>query len=340
MKKNLLEIINNHFLAFKTDTDDWQYVLENCGSIPSCMHLLNMVEYYVAYYKNYCSINLSIVLYDKKKAVGIMPLIAHKNQDKQWILSSNGIELVEPIFDQNLGRKVKKKLEIELIDLIFTLAKKLNIQQCQFVNTEFFRLSSWYLMLTEKANESFATHHILVDLSLSIHDIRLNFRKSFKPFINKGLKEWIVEVHEQVTIESFEQFRLFHKSVAGRSTRSIDSWNIQKKQIDFKESFIVYVKGENNILVGAGLFTYSRDNGFYSVGAYKRDLSDKPLGHVVQMKAIETFKKNGVKWYEIGLKHLLIDKIPPTKKQLTLTHFREGFATHVAARQHLIAPII
>ena len=105
------------------------------------------------------------------------------------------------------------------------------------------------------------------------------------------------------------------------------------------ESFVVLVTDEENVLVGAGLFTYSRDNGFYSVGAYKRELSDQPLGHVVQIKAIETFKKNGVKWYEIGLKRLKIDKKPPTEKELSLTHFKEGFATHITARQHLTVAI-
>jgi hypothetical protein len=63
-------------------------------------------------------------------------------------------------------------------------------------------------MWAERAKEVFSTHHILVDLSLSLQDIRLKFRKSFKPFINKGLREWQVEVHEQVTDELFETFRI------------------------------------------------------------------------------------------------------------------------------------
>ena len=335
MQEKLLKIIKSNFPESNTDIDKWQYVLKNCASVPSCNHLLNTVEYYVAYYKNNSAINLSIVLYNNKEAVGVMPLMAHKNDKQEWILSSNGIEVVEPIFNQFLARRVKKRLETELRDLIYDIAKQLNIQQCQFSNYEFFGLSSWYLMWAENAKEVFTTHHILVDLSLSLKDIRLKFRKSFKPFINKGLREWRVEVHEQVSSELFERFRLLHKSVAGRSTRPIESWSKQKKQIDSMESFIVLVTGEDNDLVGAGLFSYSRDNGFYSVGAYKRELSDKPLWHVVQMKAIETFKKNGVKWYEIGLKHLKVDKKPPTEKQLSLTHFKEGFATHIAARQHL-----
>ena len=335
MKEKLLEIINKHFPDSNTDIKEWRKVLENCDSIPSCNYLLSMVDYYVSFKKESSAINLSIVLYQDKEAVGIMPLFAHQNQDEEWILSSNGIEIVEPIFKQTVARKVKKRLENKLKDLIYGLARQLKIKQCQFVNTEFFGLSSWYFMWAERAKEVFPTHHILVDLSLGLQDIRLKFRKSFKPFINKGLREWRVEVHEKATDELFEEFRLLHKSVAGGSTRPIESWNKQKEQIDSMESFIVTVTGEDDVMVGAGLFTYSRDSGFYSVGAYERELSDQPLGHVVQMKAIETFKKNGVKWYEIGLKRLKIDKKTPTDKELSLTHFRQGFATHVAARQHL-----
>ena len=75
------------------------------------------------------------------------------------------------------------------------------------------------------------------------------------------------------------------------------------------------------------------------MGVYTRELFDKPLGHAVQMKAIETFKKNGLKWYEIGQKHLKIDKIPATEKELSISHFKEGFATHIVARQHLVVDI-
>lgn len=335
MHKKLHEIINKHFPHSNTDIKEWHKVLDNCDSIPSCNYLLSMMNYYVAYNKDNNAINLSIVLYQDKEAIGIMPLLAHQNQKKEWILSSNGIEIVEPIFKQTVARRVKKRFESELKDLIYSLVKQLKIKQCQFVNTGFFGLSSWYFMWAEKAKEVFSTHHILVDLSLSLQDIRLKFRKSFKPFINKGLREWKVEVHEKVTDELFEEFRLLHKSVAGRSTRPIESWDKQKEQIESMESFIVSVAGEDNVMVGAGLFTYSRDSGFYSVGAYKRELSDQPLGHAVQMKAIETLKNNGVKWYEIGLKRLKIDKKPPTDKELALTHFMHGFATHVAARQHL-----
>ena len=59
----------------------------------------------------------------------------------------------------------------------------------------------------------------------------------------------------------------------------------------------------------------------------------------IRMKAIEVFKKKGVKWHEMGQKHLMIDKIRPTEKELSISHHKEGFATHIVARQHLVVSI-
>ena len=137
MQEKLLETINKHFPNSNTDKKEWRKVLENCDSIPSCNYLLSMTDYYVAYNQDNNAINLSMVLYQDKEAVGIMPLIAHQNQEEEWILSSNGIEIVDPIFKQTVARKVKKRLENELKDLIYDLARQLKIKQCQFVNADF-----------------------------------------------------------------------------------------------------------------------------------------------------------------------------------------------------------
>ena len=275
-------------------------------------------------------------MYYDKNAVGIMPLMAHKNKDGEWILSSNGVEIIEPIFKKTLTDKIRKKIEKKILDLIFDLSKQLKINRCQFSNIDFFKLSKWYINLLDLAEETFASHHLLVDLSLSIEKIKSNFRKSFKPLINKGFREWKIEVHEHVTKEQFENFRKLHKLVSGKSTRSVESWNIQRESVNSKESFVITVSDKKNLLVGFGLFVYSKYSGSYAVGVYKRELFNKPLGHSVQMKAIEIFKNKGLNWYEIGNKHLSTDKILPTEKELSISFFKEGFATDVLARQHLI----
>jgi len=334
--KQLTQVIKNVIPDSNIDIDAWKSVLEKYESTPSIFHLFSQVQYYVAYFSKNRSVNLSLVLYINKKPVGIMPLMVYQNENNVWVLSSNGIEIVEPIFIPTLASKVKKRLESQLAELIYTLARMLDIRCCQFTNMNYRQLSDWYLLWAAKANEVFSTHHLLVDLSLSLDDIRLRFRKSYKPLINKGLREFKVEVHEQVSEELFDQFRLLHKYVVGHSTRPIESWNQQRKQIDSLDCFLITVSDTQNQIIGAGFFGCSSYQGFYNVGAYKRELFDKPIGHMVQMKAIETFKKRGVCWYEIGQKFLKVDKISPTEKELSISHFKEGFSTHVIARQHLI----
>ncbi len=339
IEKQLLQITREFFPSSSIDINEWQSVLEQCKKDISIYHLFSTTEYFVAYYSKNNAINLSIILYDNKKAVGIMPLITYQNLEQEWVLSSNGVEIVEPIFIQNLPRKVKNRIEVKLHDLILELTRKLKIKQCQFTNMDYFQLSSWYLIWANTATEIFSTHHLLVDLSLPIDQIRLKFRKSFKPLVNKAIREWVVEVHNHPSEELFEEFRLLHRKVAGKVTRPIDSWRIQKKQIDLAESFIVTVHDKLNTMIGCGLFVYSGYQGMYSVGAYKRELFDKPIGHAVQMRAIESLKQKGCLWYEIGQKHLAVDKIKPTDKELSISHFKEGFSTRIVARQHLIVKI-
>ena len=340
LEKELFEIISQYLPENTVNLDKWEDILTNTEANPSVYHLLSKVRYYVAILAKYNSINLSIVLYENNEAVGLMPLMIHKNLKDKWILSSNGNEIVEPIFKKSFRNISRKKIAKKIFEMIIAISKKLEIDKCQFVNMEYFKLSEFYKYLLELSQETFTTHHLLVDLSLSIEEIRARFRNSCKYRINQGFREWQVEVHEEVSKKDFDSFRLLHKEVAKKTTRPIESWNIQKKEIDDKVSFMVTVSDHQDSVVGVGLFNCSKTLGVYESGAYKRELFNRPLGHPVQMRAIETLKKRGLSWYELGQKFLNIDKHPPTEKELQISHFKEGFATDVIARQHLIIKIL
>jgi FemAB family protein len=333
VNKELNNIIQNILpLSATLKLDDWNTVISN-PSEASIFYLKKTLDYYVSYYQEQDSYNLSLVFYENKKPVAIFPLFVYGEDTK--IISCNGVEIIEPLFINNIGRKAKKGIESQLVLFILELSKVLNISQCQFTNILRNKLSSWYLYWIEYANLSYITYHMMVDLSLSDEVMRVEFRKSFRPLINKGLREWRVEVHEKVSSDLFDKFRSLHCEVSGRVTRPIESWNIQQDQINSGEAFLVAVSDEKNNMVGAGLFTYTQDIGVYSVGAYRRELFDKPIGHPVQMKAIETLKNKGCKWYEIGQKHCQLDMIKPTDKELSISHFKEGFSTNIIPRIHL-----
>jgi len=48
----------------------------------------------------------------------------------------------------------------------------------------------------------------------------------------------------------------------------------------------------------------------------------------------------GCKWYEIGQRPYLIDMFPPTEKELSISHFKEGFVTNYFVRPFLIVKMV
>jgi FemAB family protein len=310
------------------DYSEWSAVVTNSDSV-LVSHLRSTVDYYVEYFDGE---DLSFILYENNRAVGVFPLFIYKSQT-DWKISGDGVSLIKPLFIDSIAKKTKKRLEKTIVKIIEEIANNLEIKKIQLFDDSI-RLSSWYLLWLERANKSFLTHQLAINLQRSIEEIKLGFRKSYKPLVNKALKEWDIFICNDNLNENFEAFRLLHLRVAERETRSRKSWKIQQQQIENNEAFLVMVKN-NNVLVGAGFFTYTKDIGSYSAGAYKRELFDKPIGHGVQMKAIEMLKEKGCKKYLIGQKMTSLDKNIPTDKELSISHFKEGFAEYVYTQPHL-----
>jgi FemAB family protein len=310
------------------DLSEWGSVLDKSHNI-LITYQKSTVDYYISYFKGE---NLSLVLYENNKAVGVFPLFVCQGEDG-WLISGDGNNLIKPLFVDNVARKTKKRIEKQLIEIVYAITKRLEIKKIRLIDSNVV-LSNWYILWLKKASRSFLTYQLAIDLQLSIKDIRLGFRKSYRPLVNKALKEWDTKVCEGNIDDVFEEFRLLHLEVAGKETRSRESWDIQKAKIKNNEALLVTV-GDGDILIGAGLFTYTKNVGSYSVGAYKRELFDRPIGHGVQMKAIEALKEKGCKTYHIGQKMTLLDDNIPTYKELSISYFKEGFAGYVYAQPHL-----
>jgi len=133
----------------------------------------------------------------------------------------------------------------------------------------------------------------------------------------------------------WDEFRLLHLAVAGRATRSLQSWDAQLQAIAAQAAFLVYLRDPDGRMVGGGLFHISRDEGLYAVAAYDRALFDKPLGHVVQYQAILEMKNRHLRWYKLGSRVFPVDEPPPSAKELSIAEFKQGFASHVFPRIEL-----
>ena len=320
--------ISEEYQNLSFDLFNWDDVIENSSNVP-VFYLKSSVDYYESYFEGQ---NLSFVLKESDKPIGIMPLFIYKDKE-EWVLSTNGEGVIGPLFTNSLPKKLKKRLERQIVDIVLLLAEKLKIKKINFLECSPV-VSGWHLLWLERSSRDFLTYQLAIDLNQTIEEIRLDFRKSYKPLVNKALREWKVDVCRSDDEKIFEEFKLLHIKEAGRQTRSDESWNIQRNQIMNNEAFLVTVRDEKD-LIGGGFFTHTKDIGMYSVAAYNRNLFDKPIGHAVQMIAIERLKEIGCSSYQLGQKSTHLSSSNVTDKELSISHFKEGFAGYVYAQPHL-----
>ncbi|MDC0243942.1 hypothetical protein OAK96_01665 [Pseudomonadota bacterium] len=328
MIEDLKNVLLRDFKNLSFDLSVWNTVL-SASSHASVYHQASNIDYYSAYFHGE---NISFVLIEDHKPIAILPIFAYQDNN-EWKISSNNLGLISPLFIRDIPKKAKKRLEKQFIEIILLISKKLKLRKILLFEQSHF-LSNWFLLWLERADKNFITYQLAIDLRQSVESIKLNFRKSYKPLVNKALKDWNVKVCEENVDQVFEEFKDLHFEAAGKQTRSKESWSIQRKQIEDNEAFLVTVR-DGNLLIGAGFFNFSRDMGAYSVGAYKRDLFDKPIGHAVQMIAIKQLKDLGCKTYILGQKAVALSSSVSSKKEASISHFKEGFAGYVFAQPHL-----
>ena len=328
MIKDIKNILSKDYKNLNFDLSGWNTVL-SASSYASVYHQISNVNYYSAYFKGD---NISFVLIEDNKTVAVFPLFIYQDKDG-WKISSNGLGIVSPLFISNIPKKLRKRLENQLIEVILLISKKLKLRKIiLFEHSPF--VSNWFLLWLKRVDKDFITYQLAIDLDQSIENIKLDFRKSYKPLVNKALRVWDVKVCEENVDQVFEEFQNLHFEAAGKITRSKESWSIQRKQVENKEAFLVTIR-DDNLLIGAGLFNYSKYHGVYSVGAYKRELFDQPIGHAVQMKAIEKLKEIGCRRYNLGQKAIDIGETIFSEKEKSISYFKEGFAGYVYIQPHI-----
>jgi FemAB family protein len=313
--------------------------------VPYSQHELN---YQLAYIKGggvECE-DISLVLFHDNRPCGIWPLCYAQHKEGA-VLSSYlhyGQLMLPPLFVAGLAEKTKKALTKRCIDLIEALCKDLHILEwhsAEPFNAEI-GLSNWYEESLIRGGSSTLRHELFVDLSPSMIDIKSKFRKSYKSLVTEGMRIWQVGVLSDANTALWESFRILHQKIAGKTTRSLETWNLQYQAIVQNQAFLVHLHNAGGELVGGGYFSVTRDQGVYNVGAYDRTLFEQPLGHVVQYKAIEEMKARGVRWYKIGLRRYPSQEKDITEKLIAIGDFMGGFSSHLFPKfviRHNVEPV-
>lgn len=290
-----------------------------------------MIDYQLAYFRGAGQSiqDLSLVLFHDRRPCGIWPLSLREGTEEP--IGSNGAPILPPLFVRGLPRKAEKALTKACLMFLDSALGLLGGRGWSSV--ESFRdradISEWQDQALQRGAAARLQHDLYVDLSLPIAEIKASFRKSYKSLITSGSRHWRTSLMDQENPAVWQEFRTLHCAVAGRVTRSAESWELQHQAVAGGHAFLVNLRDDGERMVGGGLFYLSADEGTYAVGAYDRSLFDKPLGHVVQYHAIEEMKRRGQHWYLIGARPYPADEPSPTAKELSIAEFKQGFATHI-----------
>lgn len=164
----------------------------------------------------------------------------------------------------------------------------------------------------------------IIDLGQSEKEIHRQIRKSYKSLVNQGRKEMRFEyvAGDKAERHLFDDFQNFHRQVAGRATRSQETWDLQYDMIVTGQAELVLGYLEPHGLISSALFNDVGDMTVYSVAVYNRDLFDYPLAHANVYEGIMRAKERGQKLFYLG-------QIPAygsvEEKEFNIGKFKKGF---------------
>ncbi|HEX7638967.1 MAG TPA: FemAB family protein [Burkholderiaceae bacterium] len=286
-----------------------------------------------------------LVLLHDGRPCGLWPLMLSRADSMQGSLSSCGKAVYPPLLHLDLAPRAAKKLTSRAVALAGAIAAELGaptvtLEQPPSPGSEA-AVSEWHRQAMLAGATATLHHDLYADLRPPLQEIRSTFRKSYRPLVNVALRQWSSFVMDETSADAsvWDEFQDLHRVAAGKRTRSEESWALQFDMITKGVGFLVGLRdGAGGPLVGAGFFQCTRDEGLYAVGAYNRALFDKPLGHAVQQRAIETMKARGLRWYCIGERVYPQETPPPSAKEVSISDFKEGFASLLAARFRFALP--
>jgi hypothetical protein len=227
-------------------------------------------------------------------------------------------------FDYGTGNKINK--------IIYSFVKSfdfnIRINTLPKVNT----LTENFKILFSSIFKIESSYDMYVDLTLSENELWKSLRKSYKSLINYTLKQIIIK--NEIDENDFILCKNFHHIIAGRKTRSDETWKLQYDSIQNGESkiFIAYDSEKN--LLGFSLFQIGDYTVSYSVGAYDREkFKNLAISHVLIWKSILHFNESHKVLYlgDSSYKKEILDK-----KLKAINYFKMGFCNKIQINSFLV----
>ncbi|KAB2928675.1 MAG: hypothetical protein F9K30_00535 [Dechloromonas sp.] len=168
----------------------------------------------------------------------------------------------------------------------------------------------------------------LIDLRRDDSELWRDVRRSYRSLINGGRKNLRLEFVEALSEDwaKMDAFRELHIRVAGRETRSIESWRSQYRWVTEGNAFLL-LGWMDEELVTAGMFTFTSSMCTYFSSASRRDLFEKPMFHTLMWHAMLRAKALGCRWFDVNEKYFFNNPVVACEdeKLMSISDFKMGF---------------
>jgi hypothetical protein len=179
--------------------------------------------------------------------------------------------------------------------------------------------------------------HAVADLCRTDDELRADVRKSVKSLLNWGRRSLDLRYcnAEDSSSVLFESYRELHARVAGRVTRSADSWDAMLEAIVRGQAELTVI-GLNGELVGGLLVVDGTCSSYYASAAYVRERFEQPIAHWPLMNAALRAKGRGIRWFDFGE---LLSSGEGSDKETRIGFFKKAFTSRIEIRPewHLVA---
>ncbi len=315
-------------LAYESEAfaEAWSY-LWGKDSFQHALYTPKQAAYYDAYRESVHFENASFVVIYKEKPVCGM-LLTLERSDSKLELSYYGLPILY-LCDVSSDMAHSQLLYKLVRDYLASLIGEGNEVNVVFREPEDHAELSAPGRYFLESGGAFNTHVTqMIDLAQDTATLRKGLRKSYKSLVSWGEKNLNMLVADRESVDSslISSFRELHVMVAGKETRSKETWAAQQQMIEAGEAFAIFAWMDKK-LVSAALFPHSNRYCFYGVSASDRSLFDKPLSHAVLWKAIHYAKEIGCRHFEMGEQcyYLSPDASEQARKEYNISKFKRGF---------------
>lgn len=305
----------------------WEQLLETSGRSPALYAPANL-----AFYREYANVSeameVSFVVADKDEPICGLKAFQCFSVNGKSELSCFGLPIL--YFQSQLPplatlHRAQRLVKAEIEVLLNSLSRASTLRYREPLSSGSMAPIGRFLL--DKGGVSRCGFNQIVNLEAPTEHLHQGLTKAYKWAVNWGKKNLSLQILDLTTMTAIhmENFRLLHLEVAGRATRSNQSWRLQHEMVLAGEAFCVFAYLED-VLVCAALFPHSKTNCFYGVSASRRDLVEKPLSHSVVWTGMLHAKCLGIREFEMGeLSFPMTPNATASSKELGISFFKRAF---------------